>query len=385
MSEINTTLNDVFRITPLGDVRSSMGSTLRGINHRSTPLAVPINRDNHGYVFFTRPQLNLATENVRALRKMLPLLDQNHLSIPRAIRRLLDPRLDPNEYPCPLVDERLPFIPLLSNHIISCAGWPDPVLDLFTSKPGQRREVYTVVDSAIEINSSYPLSCSFRNMPGDPITALFDHWMWYMSSVFSGDLVPYPDFIALNEEDYNTRVWRLVMDKNKQFVQKIACCGAGTVNANPIGNSFNFESDRPLNMLNDQIQIRIECVGFLYNDPILIHEFNQTVAIFNPDFYELLNDTGNGADAYIPFDQRRPPAEYVRLKHAELALFNNIGYPIIHPDTYELMWYVPLADYNARMSGFNRLAEALTATPEVDSESEKTVVRRSQSKLVGED
>lgn len=365
MSEINTTLNDVFKVTPLGDVKSAMGNTLRGINHRSTPLPVPINKDNHGYVFFTRPQLNLSTQNLRALRKMLPLLDQNHLSLPRAIRRLLDPRLNSAEFPCPLVDDKLAFIPVLSNHIVSCSGWPDPVLDLFTSKPGARREVYSIVDSAIEINQAYDLSLTFRNMAGDPISALFDHWMWYMSHVFSGELLPYADFIALNEMDYNTRVWRLVMDKNKKYVQKIGCCGYASPTGNPIGNSMNFESDRPLNNLNDQLSMRLSAVGFCYNDPILIHEFNQTTAIFNTDFLNLLQNNTDRNNKYLPFDERIKqglgPQEHVRLEPSELPLFNNSGYPIIHPDTYELLWYVHVSEYEARMHGFNRMAEALTA------------------------
>jgi hypothetical protein len=345
MSEPSTTLNDVFKNTPLGNVKASIASTLYGLNHRGTPLPVPVNRDNHGYVFFTRPQLNFSTGNLRALRRFIPLLDQNALSLPRYIRRMLDPRLESAELPCALMDEKMAFIPIMTNHLLSCSGWPDPILDTFTSRPGAYREVYSLVDSVIENYSSYDLTCTFRNMQGDPITFLMDHWMWYMSKVFSGDLLPYPDFIALNEIDYQTRIWRLVMDKSKQFVQKIACSGVAKPTMNPAGNAFNFESDRPRNELNDQIQIRFQCTGFCYNDPILVHEFNSAVAIFNPDMYTMTQEGG------------ATPQDMVKLQAGELQLFNNAGYPYIDPDTMELQWWVSTAEYQSRLTALERFAQ----------------------------
>lgn len=357
MSEINTTLNDVFKSTVLGDIQSPIGSTLFGFNHRNTPLAVSVNKDNHGYVFFTRPQLNFTTGNLRSVRRFVPLLDQNQLSLPRMIRRTLDPRLDPSEYPCQLVDDKHVFIPLLTNHLLSCSGWPDPTLDTFTSRPGVQREVYSLVDSVIENFGTYDLSLTFRNMPGDPITALLDHWMWYMSGVFSGTMVPYPDFIAYNEVDSQTRVYRLVMDKNRQFVQKIACSGVSMPVSNPISNAFNYESDRPINQLNDQIQARMHCVGFCYQDPILITEFNQAVATFNPDLKSIIAEL-NSAGKYVPMRQRSA-LDHVVLDPNELQLFNNTGYPLIDPDTNELLWYVNTQEYNAKMSGYTRAAKAV--------------------------
>jgi len=345
MGSINSTLNDVFRNTPLGDIKSSIGLSLYGINHRQTPLAVPINRDFHGYVFFTRPQLNLSTSNLRAVRRFVPMLDKNELSLPRVLRRYLDPRLTASDLPCPLVDDKQVFIPILSNHLSECSGWPDPVLDLHTSRPGAQREVFSLADSVIDNFTSYDLAMNFRNTSGDPITALFDYWMWYQSRVFSGEMIPYPDFIALNEIDYQTRVYRLVMDRTKRYVQKIACCGVATPRTNPIGAAFNFEADRPLNQTNDRIQITMNCVGFCYNDPIIIEEFNSAVCIFNPD----LTAARLG----------RQPDDHVLLKPAELQIFNSSGYPLIDPDTYELKWFVSKAEYSAKLSGFNRAASAL--------------------------
>ncbi len=322
-----------------------MGLTLRGLNHRQTPLPIPINRDLNGYVFFTRPQLNMTTQNLRAERKFIPLLDRNEMSLPRTLRRYLDPRLSPVEYPCPFVDDRQAFIPLLSNLLMTCTGWPDPTLDTFTSKPGVQGEVYKLVDSEYNNYRPYDLTITCRNMPGDPITALLDHWMLYSSRVFSGEMVPYPDFIAANEIDYNTRVYRLVMDKNRQHVQKIAATGASFPVSNPAGAGLNYDINKPLISANDELSFQLPSVGFMYNDPILVYEFNMTVAIFNPDMGNLL-DGGT-------------PQEHTLLKPSELSYMNSTGYPYLDPDTMELRWYVHNSEYEAKIAGVNRTAAAL--------------------------
>ncbi len=137
MSNINTTLNDVFRSTPLGDVRNAIGTTFYGINHRGTPQPVPINTDQYGLVLFTRPGMNMSTDNIRAERKFIPLLTKEPTSIQRIIRCSLDPRLAwsvNGGISSPFVDNKSAFLPLISNHALSLSGWPDPVSDTYTAQ-----------------------------------------------------------------------------------------------------------------------------------------------------------------------------------------------------------------------------------------------------------
>lgn len=341
----DTTIGDVFKSTSLGDIKSAVGSVLYGINHRQTHNAVSINKDTHGLVLFTRPQLNLSTSNLREMRRFIPLLTTAEASYPRAIRNLLDPRL---KLPCPIMDNKSAFIPLLSNHALSVSGFPDPFVDIHISKPGVYKEVFSMVDSVIDMYSAYDVSVSFRNMEGDPINALLDVWLHYSTAVFRNDMSPYPDFIAHNEIDYNTRIWRLVLDRSKRFVQKIACTGASIPKNNQLGGSFNYEHDKPINATNDQITVQFHSVGFCYQDPILVYEFNQVVGIFNPD----MEDDGTSNAPYL--------RNMVLLKQSELDIFNNRGYPRIDPDTMELQWYVSPEEYNIRMMAYIRNANALS-------------------------
>lgn len=353
--ELNTTLDDVFKTTPAGSINSAIGGVFYGINHRQTPGAVPINKDVYGLTFFVRPQLNLTNQNMRNERKFIPLMTQEPASIQRIVRSYLDPRLvytDHHTYGCPFVDNFNPFIPLLTNHLISCTGWPDPVAETHTSKPGAYKEVFGYVDSNIDQYSSFDITATFRNMAGDPITLLFYTWLTYQANVFQGILSPYPDFLVNNEIDYNTRIYRLVLDKNKKYVQKIGCTGAAMPISVPLGSAFNFEHDRPMNIANENISVNFRCFGYNYQDDIVIHEFNKSVQIFNPHM----------RDSNISSLMVKVPPE-------ALSVFNNRGYPRINPRSYELEWYVGQDQYSRIIGEYERHMGAIA--PSGDQERTK--------------
>lgn len=344
----NTTLDDIFKSTPLGSVDNSIGNVFYGINHRQQPSAVPINKDSFGLTFFTRPQLNLTTLNARSERRFIPLLNTKEASIQRIIRCYLDPRLNNKNVQSPFVDPQNAFMPLLTNHLVSCSGWPDIAIDTYTSKPGAYKEVYSQVDSVFDIYSAYTLTATFRNMVSDPITSLFYIWTLYQSLVFRGIMVPYPDFIVKNEIDYNTRIYRLVLDSNRRYVQKIGCCGAAFPVSVPMGAAFNFENDKPYNLSNNEIQINFNCVGANYQDDIVVGEFNSAVEIFNVNMRERK-------------DQSYRNSNMKKIDIDLLGMFNNRGYPRINPDSYELEWYVSKEEYFRVMDTYTRHQKSISA------------------------
>lgn len=343
---INTSLEELLRYSTIGLPSTAIGSVFRGINHRQTPAPIPINKDNYGLIFFTRPQLNLTKANISAERFLGPLTTTQEASIQRIIRMYLDPRLGVGDSPItsPFVDNKNAFMPLLSNHCVSCTGWQDVLLDTYTSQPGAYREVYSQVDGVFKNYTPYDITATFRNMAGDPITLLMLIWTFYMAAVFEGKLVPYPDFLVKNEVDYNTRIYRLVLDQNKRFVQKIACTGASYPVNVPIGNAFNFEVESPINEANKEIAIQFKSMGARYMDDIIVHDFNKVVGVFNPDMR--LADMSKSTNM-------------VKLPYYNLQFFNNKGYPRIDPDTKELQWYVPDTEFTAVMSAHSNHTNAL--------------------------
>lgn len=337
-------IDRVFQSTSVGPLSNAIGSTFYGINHRQTPSAIPINKDSFGLAFFTRPRLNLTSNNLRASRLMRPLLNTESRSLQRIIRCLLDVELAKKGISSPYIDNQQAFIPMLTNNLLSMSGWRDLVAPTMTSQEGIYKESFTMVDGVTEDYSTYDITANFRNLPGDPITSFFMYWLHYMSLVYRGIMVPYPDMIIQNEIDYNTRIYRLILDPSKTQVQKIAACGAAFPVSAPLGAAFNFESDRPLNEAGDQITINFQAMGCLYQDDILIHEFNQTVAMFN-DTMAARNfqtvETRVGTE--IKYESTNP--YYKKVPMEALGIFNNRGYPRINPNSYELEWWVSQEDY----------------------------------------
>lgn len=321
----------VSRLNGLGSLTSAQTNNLFGINHRGVGNPIPNNADNYGLTFFTRPRLNLSYDNISMVRMLTPLLSKDDLSIQRALRVLLDPD---GQISSGLVDPLNPFIPMLTNNLVSISGWPDVLVDTYTSKEGLHKEAWSMVDSVARNMGTYDVTATFRNIAGDPISLLFTIWVHYASLVYLGDLVPYPNMVLQNEIDYQTRIYRLILDPNRQYVQKIGACGAGFPVNSPLGASFDYTNNKPFNDNNDQLSIQFRCMGADYMDPILIKEFNDLVTKFNPS----MRDESRGSI-------------YRKLTKDETYYFNYQGYPRIDPYTFELQWWMPIEEYNANLSG----------------------------------
>lgn len=229
---------------------------------------------------------------------------------------------------CPLVDNKMAFIPILTNTIKEMSGWPDYTIGTYTSKEGLMREQWSIVDSFMDIYSSFDIDCTFRNIKDEPLIIMFETWLRYMANVFEGMMSPYMDMIVENEIDYNTRIYRLVLDESKTFVKKIAACGAAFPVNVPNSRFFDFNDSAKYNDSAKDINIRFKAIGAMYNDDILVHEFNQTTAIFNPDLRQFVR---NGSDL---------PTNYAEIPYNLIHLFNYRGYPLIDKNTLQLKWYI---------------------------------------------
>jgi len=329
-SAIKAKLDEISANNSIGQISTAVFDTIYGINHRQTPNSVAINKDYYGLTFFTRPNMNMRTANIRAVRQFIPLLSTEEKSMGRAIRAMLDTDASEHQHDTPLIDNEQAFIPILTNQLESISGWPDVTVPFYTTKPGAYGEEVSFADGITQIYRSYDIRANFRNINGDPIMNLFLYWCWYQSMAFQGIVTPYMRHLIQNTMDYNTRIYRLVLDESRRYVQKIGACGAAFPIDTPIGNAFNFDSDGPINRGNDKISITFHCNGAMYQDPILVHEFNQTVC-------------GQNANM-IGTDEERS-RRLVKLTPIECNVFNHRGYPRIDPDTYELQWWVKIAEY----------------------------------------
>lgn len=329
-------INILTRMNGFGELSSAVTMAFYGLSHRANLNALPANHNSSGYTFFTRPRLNLSYDNISQVRTFTPMLNKSTKSLPRAIRAILDPvgarRGDTLAYPSDLIDDEMPFITILSNNLLSLNGWLDPMVDTFTSKEGMYREEWSIIDGFPRVFKSFELTANFRNIAGDPISKLFYAWSQYAAYVHEGIFDPYPEMILENEVDYDTRIYRIVLNQTRTHVEEIAATGAAFPIVSNIGAHFDFNFDKPVNTELNQISVTFKCMGAEYNDPILIDEFNEVVCMFN-----------------IHMRDQYRTAHYVILTQAEVAMFESVGYPRIDPDSMEFQWWVKQRDYKLLM------------------------------------
>lgn len=320
-------LDDFFDYTQtVNDTSKAIANNMYGVNNMMTPSPVPVSKDHYGYAFFTRPQLNLATKNLRNVRKLYSYLTQKDASVHRYIRMMLDPRLRYTEnLTCPFIDNEMAFIPVLTNNLENMSGWPDIVAPTFNSPEGLRREQWGIVDGSTDIYNAFSIDCSFKNTKDEPIILMMQLWTNYQALVYEGLLSPYNDMIVENEIDYNTRIYRLILDETKTYVKKMSATGSSMPVVDPVGKFYDYQRNENYNMQNKQISLRFESFGAEYNDDILALEFNMTGGIFNSEIRNMINGK--------PHNLEKVPVGL-------LGLFNYRCYPYINLDTLELEWYV---------------------------------------------
>lgn len=336
----------VSKLNGYGSLTSAQSNNIFGINLNRHGIPAPKNKDHFGLTFFTRPDLNMSYDNLGADRMLSTLLTEDTRSMARAIRVLLDPRGEKEGsamYPgrrSELVDDRQAFIPMLTNGLLSMSGWPDLTVDTYTSKEGVYKEAYSMVDGTSHIFNTFDVTSNFQNIQGDPITLLFAIWLRYASLVYDGTIVPYPDNLFQNRIDYQTRIYRLVLNADLTHVQKIAACGAGFPVASPLGASFNYSSDGEWNEENDQLSIPFRCIGANYLDPILIKEFNEVVSNKNISMKD-----GNRSSRMAKVDQLGDNDGYPNIGTPLKNTLSHHLYPRVDPFTLEMEWWATKEDY----------------------------------------
>lgn len=330
MTSIKQAIDQLARETGYGELSTAYTNMLYGINHRGLGNPVAANRDNSGISFISRPNLNLTYDNIQASRRLVQLGTSNHRTIQRAIRTILDPdSAERRNVVCPMVNHKSPFIAMLTNNLLTADGWPDIAPQTYTSKEGIYGQSWSMYDGVYHVTQPWDMVANFRNIAGDPITALFNAWIEYGINVKLGKMVPYPVSIVENEIDTDCAIFRFTLDPTRRFIQKWAKTIAFPVSS-PMGAAFNFVGEQTFTQATEQINIQFRCMGADYNDPIVIWEFNELVATFEPGL-RITRATQ---------DKLTVAGNYYQIPHGQLRESNYFGIPLINPYTNELVWFV---------------------------------------------
>lgn len=344
---IDKSIEDVMDNTEIGSADKALSNILYGLNHTQIRPAVPMSKDTPGFIFFTRPQLCLTDTNLRNYRKFYPYLTTEKNSIQRYNRVMLDPRLqrrktlfgkiedyyDNDIITSPLVDPYMPFIPILTNSVLSYGGFPDYAIPTYQSTPGFRREQIAIVDGTYETNEVFPLEVTFQNYINDPILAMMELWSIYSTLVFEDIMSPYLDMLLEDRVDYQTRIYLIILDQTLKIVKRIGCTGASFPVNDPMGKYFDYSYGKSYSDQTKEINIRFQCIGMNYNDDYIIKTFNEVNAIFNPGYRSFLK--GNSS-------------AMIKIPDELLPIVNHRGYPYIDPKTYRLHWLINKDSYTVK-------------------------------------
>lgn len=358
-------VDDIKRSLSSGSIDKAILNNMRGFNHGTRNTYLPKARTLQGMCFWVRPQLNLTKENIGGVRALAPLLASGGISTASYIRQMLDPRIT-SGYRTPssgstgpeavaAFDNKQAFIPIMTNALRTCTGWPDITVKTWTDKPGLYKQAYTMVDGGTSICEQTDITASFRNSAGEPILNMMHMWAVYMGLVFEGKVSPYPDFIAQNELDYQTRIFRILLDKSGQYVDKIAATGPGIPLAVGIGGGFDYNESTTYNEQNENVDIRFKFHGVEYQDPMIMLEFNATVDLFNPAMVD------RSGMVMIPYGLRK--------------YFNHTGYPYINLATGEFEIWV---DRSVMMDNVMRLLRTGLA-PEITEMASPRLLKAAQN------
>lgn len=356
---IQDNLDLVFRAGGIGARRAQVYETCFGYNYRARGQVVPGQRDQVGLTFFTRPDLNLYRDNLTQDRNLTDLITPASISYARAVRAWLDPNGSANpdfDYSTPLVNPKAAFISLLTNTLKSLSGFPDNAMSKYTSQEGIMGEQWGMSDGPYQVRGNFQLTGSFVNIDGSPATRLFDVWGRYQENIRTKIMRPWSWNIYQNRMDYTTRIYRLILDPGRRFVQQIACTGYSFPLTNPTGGIFNFDADDNYDRSTDVISVQFDSYGAIYNDPIIIRAFNKVSAMFNSDL-TIMNEANLASQ-----DILIKGTGYYQVTPDQRELMNYYSYPLIHPYTRELCWYVEKTVYNQIM-GANSATANYSFTP----------------------
>jgi len=324
-----SSLNYLLTESPTGRLDMTNTNALYGINAGEANLHLKPEVEVAGYTFVVRPQLNLASYNIRKAPDMMDLLTDDKKSIWMYIRNLLDPRLVHNnpEIKSALLDHEQAFIIPISNSIKGVSGWPSRVTPTKETTPGIRKEQMIFPNGDRNIMNNFDLDLVCTNFAGSVLEKIMDMWQKWMLCNHEGLFLPTPDWMAGTERTYDTRVYRLVMSSDYKYVRRIACTGSSIPIIAEDGKYFDYDG-ASYRLGNKDVNVRMASSGARYNDMIIMHWFNETVKIFKP------------AMRHIDKDHQSETDDLLKVPQEHLMLFNYRCYPRINLYTFELEWWV---------------------------------------------
>ncbi len=260
---------------------STFQDAMFGIDSIRNTVYMP-EMEGHGFTFITRPKLNLSDSSLKTDRVLSLLNTRDSQSITFALRALLDTRFT-GLYNIPtstslFLNDSNPFIPVLSNRLLSLNGWPDPTLDVETTEGGFFSESITYPKGHDQLTRNYDISATFSDLQGSIIHILFLIWIRWIHLATRGRVSAYMEDIENRRLSFTSSIYRFVMDPSNRFITKWAKATGCFPRSVPTGAYFNYDANASNVDVAMNMSVPFTVAGKVeYMDPIILQEFNMLV------------------------------------------------------------------------------------------------------------
>ena len=240
---------------------------------------LPQNSEHSGLFFMSRPKLNLMSGALRQSAKMLALDTFNITDVQFAIRCLLDTKFCNKESLSkaslsPLLNTLSPWNVPICNRLVSVSGWPDIVLETNTTEGGFHSENQTFIIGGDNLNKTYDLTLTFKDIQGGAIAAIHDFWLEYVRCVTKGIMIAYKDDIDAQRMNYTVSMYRFMLDPTRKYITKYAkATGCFPINI-PLGGMFNINEGEVTVQTAGKFSIQYKVNKVEYNNPMILEDFN---------------------------------------------------------------------------------------------------------------
>ncbi len=268
-----------------GGFRSQYETFFHGLDRFQHNL-VPPNAEHAGVTFITRPRLCLKDESIRQQTEFAALDTTDNNSIGYAIRCLLDTKYSKDNSitasNCRLLNINNPFFTPICNGLQGISGYPDPTIQTITTDAGFHSEDQTYVIGWDQLNKSYDLSLTFKDIQNGPLASIFFYWMIYMGYVTKGMMPAYPDDIAAQRMNYTVSIYRFRLDPTRKFVTGYSKATGCFPKSLPMGAMFNYAEGELYNSDVGKFTVPFAVNKIEYNKYETLMDFNMLVNRYNP-------------------------------------------------------------------------------------------------------
>lgn len=322
---------------------SPLINSLRGLRILGKgPAMMPMADNTIGLALVTRPQLNLTDDNISRSEKLVSLYGAGQYSMSGYIRGMLDERWAASN-PNVALDNFSPFITCLTEYLKTSSGFGDLQIQVETSDPGLRQQVYQRVASKLEDNSAFTINQTYFNPKPNVLQGLFQIWEDYISEVTSGDrlVTPRDNYLMGNKIDYDCRIYHLIMNKDTEYLEHIFATVQSIPVTYPVGAMANIDNSGSSlrGEGQDDFTIQFASVGMRFDEWGLIQSFNEHTFLYNP---RLRPESRNSyfrelkSEEYIPYNY----GAYPLLLPRQAEVKGEAGFSTMRTGI-KLTWWVP--------------------------------------------